>query len=207
MDGAGSSAVRQPAQTAMMVTSTCPQATRRSSTGLRQLEEAIWASVCRQGWTAGICRATRPHALPGATAAAPGWTNDGGGVDSHYSLVIAAAQAAGPCPPGAEGGRPAGHGDLRLPAPDRQQARQRIQRLAVSREPRSSSWKNVDPRQSSRAAPCCRRQASSEPIRTEQRDTYRGQALIEPAGSKGVGAVDPGNQRTQGSGTVGGCWR
>ena len=51
-----------------------------------------------------------------------------GGVDnSHYSLVIAAAQAAGPCPPGAEAawGRRV-HGltvDLHLIA---QQARQDI---------------------------------------------------------------------------------
>jgi len=58
-----------------------------------------------------------------------------GGVDnSHYSLVIAAAQAAGPCPPGGEAawGRRV-HGltvDLHLIA---QQARQDIERLESAR--------------------------------------------------------------------------
>ena len=58
-----------------------------------------------------------------------------GGVDnSHYSLVIAAAQAAGPCPPGGETawGRRV-HGltvDLHLIA---QQARQDIERLESAR--------------------------------------------------------------------------
>src|SRR5437867_13450078 len=40
--------------------------------------------------------------------------------DSHYSLVIAAAQAAGPCPPGGGGGvGPPGPRPDRGPAPDR----------------------------------------------------------------------------------------
>jgi len=69
-----------------------------------------------------------------------------GGVDnSHYSLVIAAAQAAGPCSPGEE----------------------------------------VEIEESSRRGLLTLRLPSgeSEPIRTEQKDTDRGQALIERARS------------------------
>ena len=109
-----------------------------------------------------------------------------GGVDnSHYSLVIAAAQAAGPCPPGAEAawGRRV-HGltvDLHLVA---QQARQDIERLESART-FIAFLEKVEIEESSRRGLLTLRLPSgeSEPIRTEQKDTDRGQALIERARS------------------------
>ena len=109
-----------------------------------------------------------------------------GGVDnSHYSLVIAAAQAAGPCPPGAEAawGRRV-HGltvDLHLIA---QQARQDIERLESART-FIAFLEKVEIEESSRRGLLTLRLPSgeSEPIRTEQKDTDRGQALIERARS------------------------
>ena len=108
------------------------------------------------------------------------------GVDnSHYSLVIAAAQAAGPCPPGGEAawGRRV-HGltvDLHLIA---QQARQDIERLESART-FVAFLEKVEIEESSRRGLLTLRLPSgeSEPIRTEQRDTDRGQALIERARS------------------------
>jgi hypothetical protein len=109
-----------------------------------------------------------------------------GGVDnSHYSLVIAAAQAAGPCPPGEEAawGRRV-HGltvDLHLIA---QQARQDIERLESART-FIAFLEKVEVEESSRRGLLTLRLPSgeSEPIRTEQKDTDRGQALIERARS------------------------
>ena len=105
--------------------------------------------------------------------------------NSHYSLVIAAAQAAGPCPPGEEAawGRRV-HGltvDLHLIA---QQARQDIERLESART-FIAFLEKVEIEESSRRGLLTLRLPSgeSEPIRTEQKDTDRGQALIERARS------------------------
>jgi hypothetical protein len=110
-----------------------------------------------------------------------------GGVDnSHYSLVIAAAQAAGPCPPGEEaawGRRVQGLTvDLHLIA---QQAKQDIERLESART-FIAFLEKVEIEESSRRGLLTLRLPSgeSEPIRTEQKDTERGQALIERARSK-----------------------
>jgi hypothetical protein len=108
------------------------------------------------------------------------------GVDSsHYSLVIAAAQAAGPCPPGEEAawGRRV-HGltvDLYLIA---QQARQDIERLESART-FVAFLEQVEIEESSRRGLVTLRLPSgeSEPIRTEHADTDRGRALIERARS------------------------
>ena len=108
------------------------------------------------------------------------------GVDSsHYSLVIAAAQAAGPCPPGEEAdwGRRV-HGltvDLYLIA---QQARQDIERLESART-FVAFLEQVEIEESSRRGLVTLRLPSgeTEPIRTEQVDTDRGRALIERAHS------------------------
>ncbi len=109
-----------------------------------------------------------------------------GGVDnSHYSLVVAAAQAAGPCPEGEEAawGRRV-HGltvDLHLIA---QQARQDIERLESART-FIAFLEQVEIEESSRRGLLTLRLPSgeSEPIRTEQKDTDRGRALIERARS------------------------
>jgi hypothetical protein len=108
------------------------------------------------------------------------------GVDSsHYSLVIAAAQAAGPCPPGEEaawGRRVQGLTvDLHLIA---QQARQDIERLE-SAHTFAAFLEKVEVEESSRRGLVTLRLPSgeSEPIRTEQADTDRGRALIERARS------------------------
>lgn len=109
-----------------------------------------------------------------------------GGVEaSHYSLVVAAAQAAGPCPPGEEAawGRRV-HGltvDLHLIA---QQARQDIERLESSRT-FVAFLEKVEIEESSRRGLLTLRLPSgeSEPIRTEQEGTDRGRALIERARS------------------------
>jgi hypothetical protein len=109
-----------------------------------------------------------------------------GSVDtSHYSLVIAAAQAAGPCPPGEEvaWGRRV-HGltlDLYLIA---QQARQDIERLESART-FIAFLEKVEIEESSRRGLVTLRLPSgeSEPIRTEHADTDRGRALIERARS------------------------
>ena len=109
-----------------------------------------------------------------------------GGVDnSHYSLVIAAAQAAGACPPGEEAawGRRV-HSltvDLHLIA---QQARQDIERLESART-FIAFLEKVEIEESSRRGLLTLRLPSgeSEPIRTEQKDTDRGQALIDRARS------------------------
>lgn len=104
---------------------------------------------------------------------------------SHYSLVIAAAQAAGPCPPGQEAawGRRV-HGltvDLHLIA---QQAKQDIERLESART-FIAFLESVEIEESSRRGLLTLRLPSgeSEPIRTEQKDTDRGRALIERARS------------------------
>ena len=109
-----------------------------------------------------------------------------GGVDtSHHSLVIAAAQAAGPCPPGEEAiwGRRV-HGltvDLYLIA---QQAGQDIERLESART-FIAFLEKVEIEESSRRGLVTLRLPSgeSEPIRTEHADTDRGRALIERARS------------------------
>jgi hypothetical protein len=108
------------------------------------------------------------------------------GVDnSHYSLVIAAAQAAGPCPPGGEAawGRRV-HGltvDLHLVAA---QARQDIERLESART-FVAFLEKVEIEESSRRGLVTLRLPSgeAEPIRTEHADTDRGRALIERARS------------------------
>jgi hypothetical protein len=104
---------------------------------------------------------------------------------SHYSLVIAAAQAAGPCEPGAEAawGRRV-HGltvDLHLIA---QQARQDIDRLESART-FVAFLEKVEIEEASRRGLVTLRLPSgeSEPIRTEHADTDRGRALIERARS------------------------
>ena len=108
------------------------------------------------------------------------------GVDNtHYSLVIAAAQAAGPCPPGDEaawGRRVQGLTvDLHLIA---QQARQDIERLESART-FIAFLEKVEIEESSRRGLLTLRLPSgeSEPIRTEQKDTDRGQAMIQRARS------------------------
>ncbi len=109
-----------------------------------------------------------------------------GGVDiSHHSLVIAAAQAAGPCPPGEEAtwGRRV-HGltvDLYLIA---QQAGQDIERLESART-FIAFLEKVEIEESSRRGLVTLRLPSgeSEPIRTEHADTDRGRGLIERARS------------------------
>ena len=109
-----------------------------------------------------------------------------GGVDtSHHSLVIAAAQAAGPCPAGGEAawGRRV-HGltvDLYLIA---QQARQDIERLEAART-FVAFLEKVEIEESSRRGLVTLRLPSgeSEPIRTEHAGTDRGRALIERARS------------------------
>ena len=105
--------------------------------------------------------------------------------DSHYSLVAAAAQAAGPCPPGEEAawGRRV-HGltvDLHLIA---QQAKQDIERLESART-FVAFLEQVEIEESSRRGLVTLRlpTGDSEPIRTEQADTDRGRALIERARS------------------------
>jgi hypothetical protein len=105
--------------------------------------------------------------------------------DSHYSLVLAAAQAAGPCVPGEEAawGRRV-HGltvDLHLIA---QQAKQDIDRLESSRT-FIAFLEKVEIEESSRRGLLTLRLPSgeSETIRTEQKDTDRGQALIDRAQS------------------------
>ena len=104
---------------------------------------------------------------------------------SHYSLVIAAAQAAGPCPPGGEPawGRRV-HAltvDLHLIA---QQARQDIERLESART-FIAFLEKVEIEESSRRGLVSLRLPSgeSEPIRTEHAETDRGRALIERARS------------------------
>lgn len=108
-----------------------------------------------------------------------------GADSSHYRLVAAAAQAAGPCPAGEEAtwGRRV-HGltvDLYLIA---QQARQDIERLESART-FVAFLEQVEIEQSSRRGLVTLRLPSgeSEPIRTEQADTDRGRALIERARS------------------------
>ncbi|HEV2372864.1 MAG TPA: hypothetical protein VGS19_11910 [Streptosporangiaceae bacterium] len=103
--------------------------------------------------------------------------------NSLYSLVIAAAQAAGPCPPGEEAtwGRRV-HGlavDLHLIA---QQAKQDIERLESART-FVAFLEKVEIEESSRRGLVTLRLPSgeSEPIRTEHADTDRGRALIERA--------------------------
>jgi hypothetical protein len=102
-----------------------------------------------------------------------------------YSLVVAAAQAAGPCPAGQEAawGRRV-HGltvDLYLIA---QQARQDIERLEAART-FVAFLEQVEIEESSRRGLVTLRLPSgeSEPIRTEHADTDRGRALIERARS------------------------
>jgi hypothetical protein len=104
---------------------------------------------------------------------------------SHYRLVVAAAQAAGPCPPGEEAawGRRV-HGltvDLHLIA---QQARQDIERLEAART-FIAFLEKVEIEESSRRGLVTLRLPSgeSESIRTEHADTDRGRALIERARS------------------------
>lgn len=108
-----------------------------------------------------------------------------GADSSHYRLVAAAAQAAGPCPAGEEAawGRRV-HGltvDLYLIA---QQARQDIERLESART-FVAFLERVEIEESSRRGLVTLRLPSgeSEPIRTEQADTDRGRALIERARS------------------------
>jgi hypothetical protein len=109
-----------------------------------------------------------------------------GNVDSsHYSLVAAAAQAAGPCPPGEEAawGRRV-HGltvDLHLIA---QQARQDIDRLESART-FVAFLEKVEIEESSRRGLVTLRLPSgeTEPIRTEHASTDRGRTLIERARS------------------------
>ncbi len=105
--------------------------------------------------------------------------------DVDYSLVAAAAQAAGPCPAGEEAawGRRV-HGltvDLYLIA---QQARQDIERLESART-FVAFLEQVEIEESSRRGLVTLRlpAGDSEPIRTEQADTDRGRALIERARS------------------------
>lgn len=108
-----------------------------------------------------------------------------GADSSHYRLVAAAAQAAGPCPAGEEAawGRRV-HGltvDLYLIA---QQARQDIERLESART-FVAFLEQVEIEESSHRGLVTLRLPSgeSEPIRTEQADTDRGRALIERARS------------------------
>ncbi|MEW1657905.1 hypothetical protein [Streptomyces sp. NPDC093707] len=102
-----------------------------------------------------------------------------------YSLVIAAAQAAGPCPPGDEpswGRRvQALTVDLHMIA---QQASQDIARLESSRR-FVAFLEEVEIEASSRRGLLTLRSASGEAehVRTEQQETDRGRALIERARS------------------------
>jgi hypothetical protein len=105
--------------------------------------------------------------------------------NSHYSLVVAAAQAAGPCPPGEEAawGRRV-HGltvDLHLIA---QQARQDIERLESART-FVAFLEKVEIEESSRRGLVTLRLPSgeTEPIRTEHASTDRGRSLIDRARS------------------------
>ena len=105
--------------------------------------------------------------------------------NSHYSLVIAAAQAAGPCPAGEEAawGRRV-HGltvELHLIA---QQARQDIERLESART-FIAFLEKVQIEESSRRGLLTLRlpDGESESIRTEQKETERGRMLIERARS------------------------
>jgi hypothetical protein len=103
--------------------------------------------------------------------------------NSHYVLVAAAAQAAGPCPPGEEatwGRRVQGLTvDLHLIA---QQARQDIDRLESART-FVAFLEKVEIEESSRRGLVTLRLPSgeTEPIRTEQVSTDRGRALVERA--------------------------
>src|ERR1700751_283420 len=105
-----------------------------------------------------------------------------GAVDnSHYGLVIAAAQAAGPCLPGEQAawGRRV-HGltvDLHLIA---QQARQDIERLESART-FIAFLEKVEIEESSRRGLLTLRLPSgeSEPGRTAEKDPYRGRAMVE----------------------------
>ena len=105
--------------------------------------------------------------------------------DSLYSLVTAAAAAAGPCPPGDEtewGRRVRGLTvELHLIA---QQVRQDIERLD-SAKTFVAFLESVEIEESSRRGLLTLRLPSgeSEPIRTEQKDTERGRSLIERARS------------------------
>jgi hypothetical protein len=129
-----------------------------------------------------------------------------GGVDSsHYSLVIAAAQAAGPCPPGGEAawGRRV-HSltvDLHLIA---QQARQDIERLESART-FIAFLEKVEIEESSRRGLLTLRLPSgeAEPIRTEQQDTDRGRAPWRAAGcwSTATTSARPGSGPSRS-----GCW-
>lgn len=105
--------------------------------------------------------------------------------DSLYSLVMAAAQAAGPCASGEEAawGRRV-HGltvDLHLIA---QQAKQDIERLESART-FIAFLEKVEIEESSRRGLLTLRLPSgeSESIRTEQKETERGRTLIERARS------------------------
>jgi hypothetical protein len=104
-------------------------------------------------------------------------------VDSVDSLVVAAAQAAGPCPPGEEAawGRrvQALTVDLHLIG---QQARQDIARLE-SAATFAALIEKVEIEDSSRRGLITLRLPSGEQIRTEQEGTDRGRALIERARS------------------------
>ncbi|MGH3396678.1 MAG: hypothetical protein ACRDPO_18505, partial [Streptosporangiaceae bacterium] len=105
--------------------------------------------------------------------------------NSHYCLVIAAANAAGPCAPGEEaawGRRVQGLTvDLHLIA---QQARQDIERLESART-FIAFLEKVEIEESSRRGLVTLRLPSgeTEPIRTEQVSTDRGRALVERARS------------------------
>jgi hypothetical protein len=103
--------------------------------------------------------------------------------DGFYGLVIAAAQAAGPCPPG-EGAawarRVQGLAvDLHLAA---QQARADIERLEQA-HPFAAFLEKVDVEESSRRGLLTLVTASGQPehIRTEQEHTDRGRAMIDRA--------------------------
>ncbi|HTT51833.1 MAG TPA: hypothetical protein VMH35_10585 [Streptosporangiaceae bacterium] len=104
---------------------------------------------------------------------------------SYYHLVTAAAQAAGPCPAGAEAawGRRVHHlsVDLYLIA---QQARQDIERLESARTFVAILEKAEIEESSGRGLVTLRLPSGAEePIRTEHASTDRGRALIERARS------------------------
>jgi hypothetical protein len=133
-----------------------------------------------------LCRGSEPAQNGCQSAGLSYGTAIMGAVDSsHYSLVIAAAHAAGPCAPGAEaawGRRVRGLTvDLHLIA---QQARQDIERLESART-FIAFLEKVEIEESSRRGLLTLRLPSgeSEPIRTEQENTDRGRALIERARS------------------------
>ena len=100
------------------------------------------------------------------------------------SLVIAAAQAAGPRPPGEERRGPTGARPDRRPHLIAEQARQDIERLESGRT-FIAFLEKIEIEESSRRGLLTLRLPSgeSEPIRTEQKDTDRGYALIERARS------------------------